>query len=244
MTNLYKKENTHCSDCSTKSCFVQQFCVPTWVGIINQSRNHSLYKKGQHIFREGDRVFGLYFIQRGKVKVVSTGLNGREQIVRLAAEGHILGHMGYGAETYPVGAVALEDSWLCFLDNATLQDVFVNNPKFTYGLMMFYSTELRKTEVRLRCLAQMTLREKIAESLLTLKKIFGVNEEDGTLNVTLSRQEMADIAGTTAEQVTRELTNFENELLITKQGKKIVLLNADGLFNIIATHNVNKYFAV
>ena len=241
---MYKKDDTHCSDCSSKNCFVQRFCNPTWVGIINQSRTHSLYKKGQYIFREGDRVFGLYFLQHGKVKVVSTGLNGREQIVRLAADGHVLGHRGFGAETYPVGAVAMEDTWLCFLDNATLQDAFVHNPEFTYSLMMFYSTELRKTEIRLRWLSQMSLREKVAECLLTISKIFGVNKQDGSLNVVLSRQEMADLAGTTAEQVTRELTNFENELLIAKAGKRIVLLNTPGLLKIIANHNVDNYFMV
>ncbi len=244
MANTQKRENTHCCHCSTNCCFVQDFCSSTWVGIINQSRNSSLYQKGQYIFREGDRVFGLHFIQQGKAKITSTGLNGREQIVRLAKSGHILGHMGNGSETYPVGAVAIEDTWICFLDNTTLNDAFLNNPKFTYNLMLFYATELRKTEIRLRHLAQMTIKEKVAECLLTLKKTFGERTEDGSLNVTLCRQELADIAGTNAEQVTRELTDFENQLLIAKSGKRIIVLDSDGLLNIIAHHNINKYLSV
>ena len=216
--------------------------MPAWVGIINQSRNLRFYKKGQQIFREGDRMFGLYFIQEGKVKIVSNGLKGRRHISRWAIDGHILGHLGTGAETYFEGAIALEDTWLCFVDKKTLSDVFVNNPKFTYGLMMFYSTELQKTEVRLRYLAQMTLTEKVAECLLCLKKVFGENKEDGSLNVILSRQELADFIGASDVQVIRALTDFENDLLIKKTGKKIILLNVDGLLNIISAHNIKKYF--
>ena len=240
MANPYRKSDVHCMDCSNQLCFVQQFCSPTWLGIINECRNYSFFRKGEYIFHEGDRIFGLYFIQQGKVKVVSAGLNDRMHIVRLATDGHILGHRGLGAETYPVGAVTLEDSWVCFLDNASINDAFINNPKFTYELMMFYSAELRKTQMRLRYLAHMTMREKIAECLLCLKKIFGENKEDGSLNVALSRQEIADLTGTNAEQVSRELTCFENEGLIAKDGKRIKLLDSNAIFEIIACHKLNK----
>ena len=87
----------------------------------------------------------------------------------------------------------------------------------------------------------MSIREKVADSLLYLKEVFGMNSKDKSLNATISRRELADIAGTTSEQVTRELTVLENEELITKQGKKIILKNLTGLSKIIAGHNVNKY---
>src|SRR5438874_639047 len=105
-----------CSECKSKLCLVQRFCTAEWVNIINKNKNQELNKKGQYLFREGDRVFGLFFIQSGKVKVISTGLNAKEQIVRLASDGHVVGHRGFGSETYPIGAVALEDTIACFLD--------------------------------------------------------------------------------------------------------------------------------
>jgi len=231
----------HCTDCPTKACFVQQHCSSDWIIKLDQSNEQLNYKRGQYFFHEGSRVFGLYFIQHGKVKVISTGINNKEQIVRLATDGHVVGHRGYGAETYPIGAVALEDTVACFLDNEILYEAFMNNPKFTYALMMFYSFELRKTEIRQRHLAQMSTREKVADSLLYLKNIFGISASDGTLNVILSRQEIADISGTTPEQVIRELTDFEEESLIAKDGKKIRLLKVDGLAKIIARHNLNRY---
>ncbi len=233
----------NCSDCTNKLCYIQQHCSPNWVSILSASKNQLWYKKGQYIFREGDRIFGLYFVERGKVKIISTGLNNKEQIVRLATTGHVIGHRGYGSETYPIGAVALEDTQVCFLDNEIIYDAFMNNPKFTIALMMFYSFELRKTEIRERHLAQMTIREKIADTLLYLKEIFGMNSADGSLSATLSRQEIADIAGTSAEQVIRELSDFESEKLIAKNGRKLLLLNVDGLFKIVAAHNRNRYSA-
>jgi len=231
----------NCADCNNKACFVQQFCSPNWMNIISEAKNQLWYKKGQYIFREGDRIFGLYFIERGKVKIISTGLNNKEQIVRLAVAGHVIGHRGQGNETYPIGAVALEDTQVCFLDNEIVYEAFMNNPKFTFALMMFYSSELRKTEIRERHLAQMTIREKIADTLLYLKETFGISPADGSLNANLSRQELAEIAGTSVEQVIRELTDFENEKLINKEGRKIVLFNLDGLVKIVAPHNKNRY---
>ena len=174
------------------------------------------------------------------MKVISTGMNGKEQIVRLATDGHLVGHRGYGSETYPIGAVALEDTLGCFLDNEMMYDAFMNNPKLTYAMMMFYSFELRKTEIRQRLLSQMTIREKVADTLLYLKEVFGLDTKNKGLNVNLSRQEIAGIAGTTAEQVTRILTEFEEELLIEKRGKKILLHNEKGLEKMIAAHIMNR----
>ena len=226
-----------CAGCLNNLCYVRQFCSANWIDIINKNKNQFTYEKGQQVFREGDRIFGLYFIKEGKIKIISTGLNGREQIVRLANAGHIIGHRGNENETYPIGAVALEKTRVCFLDNNIIYDVFMHNPKFTFALMMFYSAELRRIEVKERLLTQMTIREKVADALLYLNEKFGMDVSDNSLNVILSRQEIGDMIGIHSEQVTRELTEFENEKLITKQNKKICITNPEGLYNVIAAHH-------
>jgi CRP-like cAMP-binding protein len=124
-----------------------------------------------------------------------------------------------------------------------LYETFMKNPKFTYALMMFYAFELRKTEIRQRHLAQMSTREKLVDTLIYLKEIFGMNAKEKSLNVILSRQELADIAGTTAEQITRELSELEKEKLIKKQGKKILLLNELALNKIISLHDTSEKYA-
>jgi CRP-like cAMP-binding protein len=233
---MHKNEKISCKSCLNSNCFVLQFCSPEWIETIDHKKYQTLYKQGQNIIHEASPVLGIFFIQNGKTKVLSTGLTGRQQIVRFANDGHILGHRGVGNDVYPISVVAMEDSVVCFIENNVLHDVFMNNPQFTYGLMMFYSRELRKMEDRMKNLAQMNIREKIAESLLLVNEVFGVNEKN-ELNVHFTREDIANVAGTTAEQVVRQITDFEEEKLIGKSGRKIALTNIAGLRKIINDHN-------
>ena len=225
-----------CPTCPTKQFFVQQHCTPEWIQIINRSKEQTVYQKGQLLFREGDRVSGLYFVQNGKVKVVSNGLNDKEHIVRLANDGYVIGHCAVAGESYPVGAIALEDTVACFLSNELLKSAYLENPTFTLAFMFYYSAELRKMESRLKYVAQMSIREKVAEALLYLHDIFGVSDTDQILSVTMSRQELADLVGTNAEQVTRQLSLFQDEKIITKQGKDLQLLRIDLLRKMVDSY--------
>lgn len=234
-------QKANCKACHNEHCLIKKYTSEKWLSIIDSVKSQLLYKKGLHIFREGDTIAGVYFIKYGKVKVLSTGLQGREQIVRLANDGHILGHRGYGTEDYPVSAVTMTDSLICFVDNNTLYAAFMKNPKFTYGLMQFYSRELRKIEIRNKYLAQMNVREKIAEVLLLLKETFGITL-DSYLNMNLSRQEIADIAGTSVNRVTTQLNDFEAEKLIVRTKRKIKIADTVELEKIVAAFNVKKFF--
>ena len=225
-----------CPGCPNKKCFVQSHCTSEWVQIINRSKEQSVYQKGQQLFREGDRVSGVFFIQHGKVKVVTNGLNGKEQIVRLASDAYIIGHCASEGERYPIGAIALEESTVCFLSNELLKSAYLENPEFTLAFMYYYSAELRKMESRLKYVAQMSIREKVVEALLYIYDIFGADETDHTLNVTMSRQELADLVGTNAEQVTRQLSLFQNENIISKQGKDLQMLRVDLLRKMVDSY--------
>jgi CRP-like cAMP-binding protein len=189
----------------------------------DSSKSEGRYKEGQYIISEGSPVLGMYFICEGKVKIVAEGLNNREQIVRLATKGHILGHRGYGDRTYPIGAVALEHTTVCFIDNDAFLDLLNSNPEFLYGLMLFYSRELRNAERRNKYLSQMNIREKIAESLLYYIKTFGFDETTGLINLSLPRKEISDLAGTNTDQVSRTLSGFKEEGIIDTCGRRVYL---------------------
>src|SRR5665647_2450215 len=81
-------------------CFLKLGCFGEWLDKISTCKNQLWYKKGNYIFCEGETNYGIYFIQQGGIKVVTTSLHGREQIVRLAKEGQILGHRGLGKTYY------------------------------------------------------------------------------------------------------------------------------------------------
>jgi CRP-like cAMP-binding protein len=234
---LQDGKRIECADCKNTSCFIKQ-CEPEWLALMSQSKNQSIYKSGRNIIVEGQPVFGIYFVQHGKVKIISTSFDGKEQVVRLATDGHVLGHRGYSSETYPIGAITMTDSVICFFDNNILYDGFMANPKFTYHLMMFYSKELRKIEQRIKYFAQMTVIEKVAFALLYIMETFGLNEHEKSLSIPLSRQEIANIAGTTADQVSRQITLLKSEQAINTSGKKIIIKNKEMLKNMLARYEL------
>jgi CRP-like cAMP-binding protein len=223
-----------------------KLCSDEWILQADKVKSQTLYKKDQSIIKEGAQVLGVFFIQKGKVKVFSSGLNNREQIVRFAADGHILGHRGIGHDVYPVSAVSMEDSYICFIRNETLNEMFMANPKFPIALMMYYSRELRKLENRMKNMAQMNIRGKIAETLLLMLDHFGLNALN-ELNVPFSREDLARTAGSTRQQVVMQLTEFEKDGYIEKHGKKIALTNTQGLQKIICEFSqyteLSKHFA-
>ena len=226
------KNTNSCLTCVDSNCFIKS-CSQNWIEKINEKRAEINYKKGHHVFHFGSFVSGLYFIKNGKIKVISNGLTGKEQIVRLASDGHILGHRGLGEERYPVSAIAIDDSVVCFVDNNTLYEAFMKNPKFTYDLMMFYSQELRGVEARMKNMAQMTVHEKVVFALLYLKEIFGYAAKENVLNINIKRKDIAALAGTSEEQVVRSLTELEEKKLIAKEVRKIRITNEKKLQELI-----------
>lgn len=231
-------EQVKCSECTNLNCFIHQLGSDAFIRKATREKSQSWYKKGQYIITEGAPVRGIYFILRGKVKVVSTGIYNHEQIVRLASDGHILGHRGYGGEIYPIGAVAIESTILCFLNNEVLKEFFLENPRFTYAMMMFYSKELRKAEKRIKYLSQMTVREKVAESLLYYIDTFGFDKRTGLISVDLPRKDISDLAGTNPNQVSRALSEFKNENIIKVSGKHIHITDLDQLKEVVIDYDI------
>ncbi len=185
---------------------------------------------------EGAMVSGLFIILKGVAKVFRTGINGREQIVRFAKEGEIVGHRGFGSEeSYPIGAIALEEVLLCYFSKEHLKEALLNSAKFSFDMMLFYANELNRSESKVKKISQMTVRERVIDTLLYINRKFGTT--DGYLNLLLTRKEYADYAGTTEEQVIRTLSSLKKEGLIGVRVKQISIIDLEGLKSEISQHN-------
>lgn len=225
-----------CRVCENHTCLIKKNLDSLERQVLTTNKNNLKCKKGQQFIIEGAPVNGLFFIQKGKVKVFRTGINGREQIVRFAKAGEIIGHRGFGtAEYYSIGAIALEDTSLCYFSKHNLQEALLNNPKLAYDFMLFYANELNRSESKVKSISQMTVRERVIDTLLYLHRKFGINK--GFLDVSLSRKEYADYSGTTEEQVIRAFSILKKEKLISAKGKKIGIPNIDFLKKEINEHN-------
>ena len=193
-------------------------------------------KQNQDFIIEGTMVQGLFLIKEGIVKITKTGLNGREQILRLSKQGEIVGYRGFGTNTeYQIGAHSLTDCELYFYPNNLLEEALKTKIELTHNFMLFYAQELNNSETKVRKFAQMTVREKVIDSLLYIHRKFG--QDSQFLNLQLSRKDLAAMAGTTDEQVIRVISALEQEKIICKSGKKTGIIDLQNLKKEIAEHN-------
>jgi len=215
--------------CDLKSCFFCNGCLKEWIPAIDANRKTLQLKKGEVFFKEGDPVTGIYFVYEGKVKIHKRWGNDKELIVRIADKGTIAGHRGLGKNfIYPVSGTAIEPAKVCFIDLDFFQTTLKVNHEFTYQLMMFFADELQESEKKMRNLAHMSVKGRIAQALLTLKEKFGLNTE-GFINITLSRQDLASYAGTTYETVFRIMNELTQNDIIAISDKNISIVNAENL---------------
>jgi len=225
------KNNKH--GCDLQSCFLCRLCLKEWLPAIDTHRKTIHVKKGAVIFHEGSAVEGVYFINEGKAKVHKKWGEDKELIVRVAGKSAILGHRGLGKTMiYPVSATALEPTSLCFIDLAFFYATTKVNPDFTFKLMMFFAEELQESEKNMRNLAHMTVKGRIAHVLLLLEEKFGVTT-DGSIDIALSRQDLASLAGTTYETVFRILTELAEENYIIATKRNIALKDKVNLKQIV-----------
>ncbi len=207
--------------CDLSSCFLCANCIPEWREVIVVKKETIHFKKGELIFKEGDKVNGIYFLYSGAVKVHKQWVDQKELIIRFTRQGDIVGHRGLAAgDLYPVSATALAASEACFISNVFLETILKADHSFTYRLMQFYSSELQKAEMRMRNLALMEVKGRIAETLLELLEVFGTNAE-GYMTVPVTRQDIAAYAGTTYETVFKFLKTLTTDKIINTDGKHI-----------------------
>jgi CRP-like cAMP-binding protein len=217
------------NECDVKRCFMCQNCLEEWHPAIAANRKNFKVKKGEVIFNEGDEVKGVYFVYEGSVKVHKKWGDEKELIIRFATDGAIVGHRGLGNnDFYPVSATALEPGIICFVDLEFFKSTLRVNHTFTYNLLMFFADDLRESEKKMRNLAHMSVKGRVARALIILTDQFGTTDA-GYINIELTRQDLAAFAGATYETVFRVINDLLRDELITVSGKKIGIKNMEKL---------------
>lgn len=182
-------------------------------------------KKGEVIFDEGDHLDGIFCVKEGVCKLSKLSSNGKDQIVKLVSRGELLGQRSLiSEEPTNLSAVALEDMTVCFVPKSQVMDFFNENNKFSLSMMKNVCHDLKEADNVLVNLAQKSVKERLAATLLYLHDAFGVNQDD-SLKLHLSREEISSIIGTATESCIRLLSEFNKAGLIELHGKKIVLKN-------------------
>ncbi|TNE53346.1 MAG: Crp/Fnr family transcriptional regulator [Bacteroidetes bacterium] len=194
---------------------------------LDHHKSCSFYKKGQGLFLEGSYPRGVFCLNEGKVKVYARGDEGKEQIIHIAGSGEIIGFRAmFSGDPYKVSATTLEDCNICFIGKEDFLNMLDSNLTLRNNVMRELSRELGERAVFITNLAQKSVRERLAFSLLILNNIY----KDEMIN--LSREDMANFVGTATETLIRLLKDFKEEGLIEIHTRKVEVLDAHKLMNI------------
>jgi CRP/FNR family transcriptional regulator len=200
---------------------------------INDEKVCTPYKKGQVIFHEGSRPLGIYCVNRGKIKLVKLGEDGKEQILRLIKPGDLMGYRALlSGDRYSASAVVMEDSGICFIPKELFMGVLQKDGVLSMEIMKLLSDDLRKAETSITHLAQKPVRERLAEALLFMKETYGFEEDGKTIALKITREELANIVGTATETTIRLLSELKTEGVLQLEGKKIAIVNLTKLVKI------------
>lgn len=195
---------------------------------ISEKKNFNFYKKGSIIFHERNYPLGLFGVYQGKVKVYKTTESGKEQILRLVQDGDVLGYRSLiSGEQYQASAMALEDCYVCFVPKNMFMETLMKSKGLTGKVMDVLANDLKVAETKITDLAQKTVKERVAETILMLKQFYGVEEDGKTIQVNLSREDLANLVGTATETLIRSLSEFKKNNIIELKGKKISILKFD-----------------
>src|SRR5574340_8399 len=206
MTILMDKE----SICSICSCHIKENALFTGLNARQLDAFKdvvviSSHRKREVIFMEGDECTGLYIIRTGRVKILRSSSQGKEQIIKILNPGELLGfEVFYDGKVYKNTAVAMEECELCYVDKNIFFQILEKEPSVAKKLILAMGEELNHAYERIGNLGLLNAREKLAHLLFTLAHEYGVKSDGGVkLNLTLSRLEIAELLGITQEMSIR-----------------------------------------
>ncbi|MEY3416605.1 MAG: hypothetical protein RL060_716 [Bacteroidota bacterium] len=231
---LKKIETISCEECHSRNNSLFKNLSGEHLCTISENKTCTKYKKGQVIFYEGTRPLGLFCVNEGKIKIYKDGSQGKEQIINFGKPGDFLGYRALlSEELYAASAMALEDAKICFVPKADFMKVFLEDHEFVKRLMKSVCHEMGILEGKIINLAQKSVRERLATTLLLLKETYSMEGDTSQIiDIALSREDLANIVGTATETVIRLLAEFKLDQLIATEGKKIKILNPKGLAKI------------
>ena len=219
-----------CQRCGSHANSIFSDLSPVEIESISSNRGCRSYAKGEIVFFAGRAPTGLYCVHHGRIKIYRSGRDGREQIIRIASGGDIIGYRALiSGGSYSNFAVPMEKAQICHIPKHVFFSLLSNNIALATRMIELLSEELEMAEEKIVELAQKPVRERLAETLLLLRETYGLDADGVTLGIRLTRVELANIVGTTTESVSRLLSKLRREEILRIEGRRIMILDHDAL---------------
>ena len=225
---------THCG-----SCAVRRLCLPAGLDadavrqLDASFGNHTRVKKREVLYHAGEPFTALYAVRLGTFKTLMLSEDGREQITGYHMGGDIVGLDGIGEERHGCDAIALEDSEVCALPFAKLDELSRHEPTLRRNLFRLISRDLCRGQDMMLLLGSMRAEERLASFLLDLARRYrSLGYSASELALRMTREEIASYLGLKLETVSRVFSRLQQEGLIQVQGRAIKLLDRPALHHL------------
>ncbi len=189
------------------------------------------FAAGETVYQQEDPVTTFYIIVVGRVRITQTTLDGQQVIIRYLGPGDVVGYAALtGAETHPGAATAVDDSHLLGMPAVTLREIMSRNARVAMNAVALMGERYRDLQIRLRELATEKVERRIAHTLLRLAQQAGRRTSRGVeIAFPLSRQDLAEMTGTTLHTVSRTLSGWEGRGLVNSGRRRVVIARPEAL---------------
>lgn len=188
------------------------------------------FKKNDFIYHESDNPYYLYYLISGKVKLLKGCNASQQKILRTVNVHKFLGYRAFlASEPHNTSAKAFDNAIIGVLPTEIVTALMGNYPGIGRYFMKELTSSLAYAGKRIVALTQKHIRGRLADTLLSLKDEYGVRHSDNTLDIDMSRNDLASMSNMSTSNAIRTLSAFAAEKLIAIEGKRICLLDENGL---------------
>jgi len=210
-----------CRDCS-----LRELCLPLGLNESDLDALDKLIKrrrrlvKGETLYRFGDKLVLLYAIRQGCIKTTGLLEDGRVQVTGFYFPGELLGIDAFNTDLHPCNAEVLDTTEVCEIPYHDLEDLALKIPGLQHQLFRIMSREIVRDEQMLMMLGRMTAEERLAACLLSFcQRRRNLGESGNEFRLSMSRQDLGDYMGLALETVSRLFSRFQDDGLISVQGR-------------------------
>lgn len=219
-----------CITCKVRNCSILKTCDKETLSAISSFKLSKSLPKGNKLFSEGDAVMGIYFIKSGHLKIELNGKQGRPLILQFVGKGTVLGHRTNNSHLYhSFSATAVSDVQYCYVPQHLFTGIIEKSTTLKQLIINQILNELELTQNKTIKLAHKSVREKVADALLVIADVYEYETTQQSFRISFCRQDIADFVGTTKEQVSTILKDFEKEHIIKCVARKFSYMNIPAL---------------
>ncbi|HET9569892.1 MAG TPA: Crp/Fnr family transcriptional regulator [Bacteroidales bacterium] len=209
---------------------IWQALTPDEQDFLKSNFQVQTFKKNEIIHYEGDKPTHMMSVIRGKVKIYKEGVGGRNQIVRILQPISYFAYRAIFANgNYNTSACAFETSSIVMIPKDVMLKLVHQNNALAYFFIRQLSVDLGISDARQVNLTQKHIRGRLAESLIFMRDNYGLEEDGATINVYLSREDLANLSNMTTSNAIRTLSMFVSERVIAMDGRRIKIIDEDRL---------------